>query len=210
MNAPARPPQDLEDLHRLVLKLQEIAQPVDRSELAKLIIDHDAFKPRFKRAFGVVMKFRAYDSHLWDDVQQQANALLLKRLKFGEFTYQDRGTNKFGGWIYRICRTACADALKACLRDKFQSIVLMDNQQLDQCEASAEEEHSLDKLLRGIDTISDPLLRDIMLEAAPPNPMAARESAILHSLTMIAVYRLRRKGKEYLRRFFREELEGTG
>ena len=209
MNAPARPPQDLEDLHRLVLKLRETAEPADRSQLANLIIDHDAFKPRFKRAFGVVMKFRAYDSHLWDDARQQANALLLARLNLEKLTYQDRGPDKFGGWIYRICRTACSDALKACLREKFQSIVLKDNQQLDQCTASEEKEHSLDKLLRGIDTISDPLLRDIMLESAPPNPMTARESAILHDLSVIAVYRLRQKGKLFLRRFFREELEGT-
>jgi DNA-directed RNA polymerase specialized sigma24 family protein len=196
MNPPRSPPPDLVELHQVMLNLQQTHQPEARTRLANQMVGHAALGPKLVLACAVVLGHHASDSDLLDDVRQEASLRLIERFRADNLAYRDEGADRFGGWIYKVCKTACADALKACGRLWFRSIVLPGMGQMEAYPARAEGERLIDKVLRAIDAIPDPQVREIMLEYFAGDKVAV--SAIRHGVSNATISRRRKAGIQFV------------
>lgn len=203
MNAKTLQPANLAELHQIVLRLMHTAPSAGRGHLINEVVSHGAFDGKLNTACGVLMKNHARNTDLLNDVRQAAILRLIERLTNDNLDYHDKGVDLFGGWLYRICRSACADAWKAMRPPGVAMQALANDQILSQCAWHPDEEHQFDKLLRAIDSITDPLLREIMLEFS--SRLSLGESACRHELSRSVICRVRQKGVRLLRRFYLEE-----
>ena len=101
---------DLDQLHELFCEFCcTKALPRSRS-LVESIILHPQSQQRLRSACGVVLKSRAEDADLREDVMQGATLVVTERLLQGSLRYRDDGPDQFGGWLWTVWYHACLRA----------------------------------------------------------------------------------------------------
>jgi DNA-directed RNA polymerase specialized sigma24 family protein len=206
MTAPGESDRDLVEVFELFLALRRPATPAERASLVGEIVLHPATRLRMREARRVVLRDRRHNSQLWLDVLQQGNLLLIERLTGGKLTFQWEGIDQFGGWLYAICHSALVRALEHCSPQGLKGTVFSDPHDLERLPRPAEQRPLWESLFHAIETIGDPLQRDIMLEEA--TGITVRESAERHGLPATAIFRLREQGVLLLRELMADELPG--
>ncbi|MBI3864608.1 MAG: sigma-70 family RNA polymerase sigma factor [Planctomycetia bacterium] len=201
MRAPERPPSDSDELYRLFQQLFRTTSQNARSGLIRQIIVR--LRRKLEAACGVAMKHYAHRNDLRNDVLQTASLLLTERLTVGNLAYQDEGPDRFLGWLYRVCRSATADGWRLCRPDRRESTFPADAQQLARVAAPPQPDRRQDRLVRAVDAIPDPYLRLLMLEML--SGVAADDSARHRGISPSTIYRMRRAGLAWLRRYFDDE-----
>lgn len=201
MRAPEWPPLNSDELYRLFRQLFRTTSQTARSALIRQIVVR--VQPMLRAACGVMMKHCAPRDDRRNDVLQTASLLLTERLTVGNLVYHDEGPDRFRGWLYRVCRSATADAWRLCRKDCRETNLSADAHLLAQVAAPARLDHLQDRLVRAIDAIPDPSLRMLMLETLSRIP--ARVSARRRGVSLSAIYRMRLAGLAWLRHYFDDE-----
>jgi DNA-directed RNA polymerase specialized sigma24 family protein len=197
MDAREQSRKDLDDLHELFLTLRR-ADSAARLDLIHQIVLHPATHLRLTEACCIVLKHRAAIGELREDVMQGAMLVLIERLTANNLAFRDEGPDRFGGWLYFVCRSACLDAWKQSRPLSMQSILLVDAGELAKITVRPQEGSRWDHLLEAIDSIADQPLRDVMLEWVVAGS-TVRESASQRDISVGSVFNLRQRGARLIR-----------
>jgi DNA-directed RNA polymerase specialized sigma24 family protein len=204
MNPPERPTNELVELHRLFLDMRRATADVVRRRLAFEIVLHSSGQMRLKAACGAVLLGASHDFSLRSDILQEATLLMVERLTPPCLAYLDEGADRFGGWLYTMCRRCCLDAWHRERPAWVCATLFVDPNQLLDVAAPPQRESLRSRLLRMIGTLEDPQLRSVLLDCVAG--FSVSETADRLALCPRTVDRLRSEGREMLRRIAAEEL----
>ncbi len=188
---------DLLQLYELFRRLCRSRQTPRSPALVESIILHPQSQQRLRAACGTVMKHWAGRPDLLGDVMQQATLLLTEVLLHGSLPYQDEGSDRFGGWLWRVWSHACARAWVTCQPFWLRQVALRDTQQLDELSALRHSENTLTDLWLAIAAEPDLRQRSLLQEWA--HGFTSAESAQRHGLCERTIERLRKRALHELR-----------
>jgi DNA-directed RNA polymerase specialized sigma24 family protein len=196
MIAPDLPEEALVHLHSAYLKMRDEPALARRLILVHQIILHPVFRRKLRQVVAKRTDCRG-DHQRRCDIMQEATCLLIDWLTAENAPYGDQGPDKFGGWLWTLCRRACARAVHKDQRQKRCGILSLDLSNLTEIAAPPDLNGLRRQILDGIEALPDPEVRAALLDALLGYRI--RESAERLGLSMTAVFRLREKGRHELR-----------
>lgn len=198
------PSTELVALHQLFRAMRQETVDAVRQGLAFEVVLHSAAQMRLNMACGAVLRRTRHDANLRSDILQEATVLLVERLTPVRLAYLDEGADRFGGWLYTMCRRCCLDAWHRHNPPWVCATQFVDSDNLLEIADIPSPEPLSNRLLQMISALQDPLLRSVVLDCLAG--LGVGESAARLDVGPRTVNRLRHQGRELLRRRAAEEL----
>jgi hypothetical protein len=181
----------LPELHDIFLRLQRATAVELRSALIRRLIEHPESDRRLRSACNSVMRRREAHVDLHADVLQEAVLLLTDCLLRQDIRYEDRGSERFGGWLWSMWYYACRDAWRHCRPLWLRGMQLTETEAFARIPDTHRQTSPAEELFECVYERADDDLRDVLLDWL--GGVTLRESAAGLGKTKAAVEKSRKR-----------------
>jgi hypothetical protein len=189
---------ELVDLQAAFLVLCGVDDLALRQQLVYAFLLRPVSQEKLRTACAVLLRRTRVPRDLQEDLRQEAMLLLSERLSERRFTYRDRGSDAFGGWLWMQWLASCHTAWQKIRPLWFRRI---ETRQVNECDRLLSRRQSSDPGQRLGDLLgAAPTARTRRILEDWLAGYTIRESAFRQSFSKTEVGRLRRAIVEHFRR----------